>query len=96
MKCTACGAKTNVMQTRTTPTFVQRKLSRILETDVSKYGIQKRRHHCTECVHRFTTYEFDGELLTLLMLKTNTGQGLRDALDVLRESLDRIEDHMPI
>ena len=91
MKCTACGEKTVVTQSRTTPTYVERKLARALKLDVTKYGIQKRRHLCESCDHRFTTYEFDEYLLKRLVDQATHRDDLMDALTVLRETLDRVK-----
>ena len=91
MKCTHCGKKTTVTQSRTTPTYVERKLGRILLIDPNEYGFQKRRHVCGSCGHRFTTYEFDEYILMRLIDKANHGNDLNDALQVLRETLDRVK-----
>ena len=91
MRCTACSGKTVVTQSRTTPTFVERKLGRALKVDPSKYCFQKRRHVCESCNHRFTTHEFDEYLLKRLIDQACHRDDLMDAMQVLRETLDRVK-----
>ena len=91
MRCTACGEKTVVTQSRVSPTYVERKLGRALKLDPGKYCIQKRRHVCDSCGHRFTTYEFDEYMLKRLIDQAMHRDDLMDAMQVLRETLDRVK-----
>ena len=91
MRCTTCGKKTVVTQSRTESTHVERKLGRALKVDPSKYCFQKRRHVCESCEHRFTTYEFDEYLLKRLINQACHRDDLMDAMQVLRETLERVK-----
>ena len=85
MECPVCSTKTEVSESRIAPTHIGNRLKRLIGESSDKYTFQYRRHGCPECGHKFRTFEFDQEVLEMLIDRFSVLTEEAEALKALRE-----------